>query len=141
MAADCGLTGLLHLDGLADTADGLLPASAAPGGFEVMGEPRVGAFGAVALVLVLSLRFAALATTVARAPGGGRAVVRLAHLDGRVVERVPYARAQRGPARPSRRGPPAASPSGSPRGMGAAALAALGAGDRGRWSWARRWWP
>ena len=50
------MTGCLHLDGLADAADGLLPRLAAARRLEVMAEPRVGAFGAVALVVVLSLR-------------------------------------------------------------------------------------
>lgn len=60
VAADAGLTGCLHLDGLADSADGLIPPVARERRFEIMADPRVGAFGAVALVLVLGLRVAAL---------------------------------------------------------------------------------
>ena len=66
VAVDAAVTGCLHLDGLADAADGLLPAVSRERRLEIMADPRVGAFGAVALVLVLSLRAAALAVTVAR---------------------------------------------------------------------------
>ena len=48
------LTGGLHLDGLADSADGLLPLAARERRLEIMRDPRVGSFGVVALVLVLA---------------------------------------------------------------------------------------
>ena len=83
VAVDAAVTGCLHLDGLADAADGLLPAVGRARRFEIMADPRVGAFGAVALVLVLSLRVTALAATVGPPVGGRRAVVRVAHHDGR----------------------------------------------------------
>lgn len=55
-----GITGALHLDGLADVCDGL----AARGGKErflaVMKDSRVGAVGVVGLVLLLLLKYAAL---------------------------------------------------------------------------------
>lgn len=55
-----GVTGALHLDGLADVCDGL----AARGGRErflaVMKDPRVGAVGVVGLVLGLALKYQAL---------------------------------------------------------------------------------
>jgi len=64
VAADAVLTGGLHLDGLADTADGVL--SHVHGGSErrkaIMAAPEVGAFGVVTLVVVLAGRTAALAT-------------------------------------------------------------------------------
>lgn len=65
VAVDAGVTGGLHLDGLADAADGLLPPVSRARRFEIMADPRVGAFGAVALVLILALRSVALAATVA----------------------------------------------------------------------------
>ncbi|HEY5023551.1 MAG TPA: adenosylcobinamide-GDP ribazoletransferase [Acidimicrobiales bacterium] len=62
---DVALTGYLHLDGLADAADGLLPPMAPERRLEVMRDPAVGAFGAVTLVVVLVLRFGAFASTAA----------------------------------------------------------------------------
>lgn len=66
VAVDAVVTGGLHLDGLADSADGLVPPVTRERRFEIMADPRVGAFGAVALVLVLGLRIAALASTPAK---------------------------------------------------------------------------
>lgn len=66
VAVDAAVTGFLHLDGLADSADGLLPPVTRARRFEIMADPRVGAFGAVTLVLVLGLRVAALAATPAK---------------------------------------------------------------------------
>jgi len=56
------LTGALHLDGLADCGDGLLPPVSRERRLEIMRDPRVGAFGVTALVLVLLLKSAALAS-------------------------------------------------------------------------------
>ena len=62
VAADLALTGLLHLDGLADTADGLLAhALDRSRRLEIMAEPGVGAFGVGVTVVALLLRTAALA--------------------------------------------------------------------------------
>ena len=63
LVADLALTGMLHIDGLADSADGLLPHhSGTARRLEVMAEPGVGAFGVTVVVVVLLLRFAALAS-------------------------------------------------------------------------------
>ncbi len=62
VAADLGLTGMLHLDGLADSADGLLPHMDKERRLEVMREPTVGAFGVGAVVIMLLGRFAVFAT-------------------------------------------------------------------------------
>src|SRR5262245_11787085 len=75
VAADLGVTGMLHLDGLADAADGLLPHLERRRRLAVMATPDVGAFGVAAVVGVLLLRFAALATM---APDGWHAVAFLA---------------------------------------------------------------
>ncbi len=62
VAADLALTGLLHLDGLADSADGLLAHALDPARrLEIMAEPAIGAFGAGVTVVALLLRTAALA--------------------------------------------------------------------------------
>jgi adenosylcobinamide-GDP ribazoletransferase len=66
VAVDAAVTGCLHLDGLADSADGLIPPATRERRFEIMADPRVGAFGAVALVVVLGLRVGALSATPAR---------------------------------------------------------------------------
>ena len=64
-------TGFLHLDGVADTADGLLGGSTPERRLEIMRDSRIGAFGAAALVLVLLLEWTALASLVPpwRGPG------------------------------------------------------------------------
>jgi adenosylcobinamide-GDP ribazoletransferase len=53
LAALALLTGGLHLDGLADCADGLLASGGRERRLEIMRDPRLGAFGVTALVLVL----------------------------------------------------------------------------------------
>jgi adenosylcobinamide-GDP ribazoletransferase len=62
--ADAALTGMLHLDGLADAADGLLPPLSRARRLEVMADPRIGAFGAAGLAIVLLARFGAFASMV-----------------------------------------------------------------------------
>lgn len=72
------LTRGLHLDGLADTADGLGSGKPAPAALEVMRRGDVGPFGVVTLVLVLLVEVAALAqlvTTGLGAAGLGAALV------------------------------------------------------------------
>jgi adenosylcobinamide-GDP ribazoletransferase len=61
VVADLGLTGLLHVDGLADAADGLLAPMTRRRRMEVMAEPGVGAFGVAVVAAVVLLRWAALA--------------------------------------------------------------------------------
>ena len=63
VGADLGLTGLLHIDGLVDAADGLLPHLDRERRLAVMSEPSVGAFGIAAGAATLLGRFAALAST------------------------------------------------------------------------------
>ncbi|WP_419924289.1 adenosylcobinamide-GDP ribazoletransferase [Candidatus Poriferisocius sp.] len=61
VAADLVLTGGLHLDGLADSADGLLPHMERDRRLVVMSRPDVGAFAVAAVVVVLGARWSALA--------------------------------------------------------------------------------
>lgn len=61
LAADLALTGLLHVDGLADSADGLLAPMDRERRLEVMRLPDVGAFAVAAVAAVLLTRTAALA--------------------------------------------------------------------------------
>src|SRR3546814_5488008 len=62
LAADLVLTGMLHMDGLVDSADGLLPQVPRAKRLAIMAEPTVGAYGVVVAVVVVLLRFAALAS-------------------------------------------------------------------------------
>ena len=75
VAATIVLTGALHEDGLADTADGFGGGTTAARKLEIMDDSRIGTFGAVAIVLSVTLRVAALATLVAA--GGFRAAAAL----------------------------------------------------------------
>jgi len=63
LAADVALTGYLHLDGLADAADGLFPPLGRDRRLAVMADPAVGAFGVVTVGVILLLRFGAFAST------------------------------------------------------------------------------
>lgn len=63
VVADLALTGALHMDGLADSADGLLGHLDTPERRkEVMAAPDVGAFAVTAVASALLLRWAALAS-------------------------------------------------------------------------------
>ena len=59
------VSGGLHLDGLADTADGFLSARPRDRILEIMRDSHVGAMGVVAIVSVLTLKIAALASVPA----------------------------------------------------------------------------
>jgi adenosylcobinamide-GDP ribazoletransferase len=65
VAATMILTGALHEDGLADTADGF-GGSTGERRLEIMDDSRVGTYGAAALVLSVVLRVAALAAIAGR---------------------------------------------------------------------------
>jgi len=62
VVADLALTGMLHVDGLGDSADGLLAPMSRERRLAVMAEPEVGAFGVTVVVTVMLLRWACLAT-------------------------------------------------------------------------------
>jgi adenosylcobinamide-GDP ribazoletransferase len=62
LVADAAITGMLHLDGLSDSADGLLAPMDRERRLAVMRDPSVGAFGAVALIVVLLLRLSVFAS-------------------------------------------------------------------------------
>ena len=62
VAAGIALTGALHEDGLADTADGFGGGSGRDDKLAIMHDSRLGSFGGVALILSIGLRGAALAT-------------------------------------------------------------------------------
>lgn len=60
LTAMVGLTGALHEDGLADTADAFATADRARA-LAIMRDSRIGAFGAMALILSVVLKVAAIA--------------------------------------------------------------------------------
>ena len=92
VVADAALTGMLHLDGLADAADGLLPPLDRARRLTVMSDPHAGVFAVVVVVLVLGLRIVALAAlapnplVLAGLWGAARAAM------GLTLATVPYAR-------------------------------------------------
>ncbi len=56
------VTGALHLDGLADSADGFGGGRTRPDVLRIMKDHAIGAFGATALILVISLKIACIGT-------------------------------------------------------------------------------
>lgn len=93
LAADLALTGMLHFDGLVDSADGLLPPLPLERRLDVMADPSAGAFGVGVAVVVLLLRWTSL-VTLAPAPWLLAALwcaSRFAMAD--FTRTVPYARA------------------------------------------------
>ncbi|GIP38780.1 adenosylcobinamide-GDP ribazoletransferase [Paenibacillus sp. J31TS4] len=65
-----GLTGALHLDGLMDTADGLLSHRSRERMLEIMKDSRVGAMGVIAGVLVLLAKASLLVSLLDRGWAG-----------------------------------------------------------------------
>lgn len=126
VAAGAALTGMLHLDGLADAADGLLPPLPRARRLEVMATPDVGAFGVVALVSVLGAQVLALAALtpdvllVVGVVAASRAAMAL------TLARVPYARGPGGLA--SAFGAGDRGERGGPRAVRVAVVAGLVAG-------------
>jgi adenosylcobinamide-GDP ribazoletransferase len=60
------LTGAIHEDGLADTADGLLGGRTPERRLEIMKDSRIGSFGALALMLVTLAAWSALSALMAQ---------------------------------------------------------------------------
>ncbi len=99
LAALAALSRGLHLDGLADLADGLGSRRPAAAALEIMRRPDIGPYGVATLVLTLLLQVAALAR--AQELGRGPAAVIVAAVTGRLA--ITWA---------CRRAVPAARPSG-----------------------------
>ena len=74
------ITGAFHLDGLADSADAFAGGTTVERRFEILKDSRLGTYGTSALVLVLFLEVAALATL---APRTGLIALVTAHGIGR----------------------------------------------------------
>jgi adenosylcobinamide-GDP ribazoletransferase len=69
LLVQCAATGAMHEDGLADTLDGLWGGHTREARLEIMKDSAVGAYGAVALVISLGLRWSLLAALLPVAPG------------------------------------------------------------------------
>ena len=65
VAVDAACTGLLHYDGLIDSADGLLPHATRERRLEIMRSPSAGAFGVVVAVLVIAMEIVGLSVRAA----------------------------------------------------------------------------
>jgi adenosylcobinamide-GDP ribazoletransferase len=64
LATQVIVTGAMHEDGLADCADGLWGGWTIPRRLEIMKDSRTGAYGVIALILSLLLRWSALTTLI-----------------------------------------------------------------------------
>ena len=76
LAATALLTGAMHEDGLADTADGIGGGRTAERALEIMRDSRIGVYGVLALGLVLAVRVFAVAGV---SPWTGLALLIAAH--------------------------------------------------------------
>ena len=95
VAAGALVTGGLHEDGLADTADGLGGGRTAERTLEIMRDSRIGSYAGLALLFSVGLRWAALAGLD---PADGAVALVVAHAVSRaaiapVLVAAPYARA------------------------------------------------
>lgn len=93
IAAGIAVTGAFHEDGLADTADGLGGGQSPAQRLEIMKDSRLGTYGGLALLVMLSLKVAALSMF---SPIDGALALLAAHMGARAVPVVasrfmPYA--------------------------------------------------
>jgi adenosylcobinamide-GDP ribazoletransferase len=100
LAAGLLFTGALHEDGFADVCDGFGGGRTRERVLEIMRDSRVGAYGAVGIVMLLGLKWQAMA---ALPPGLLPAVVIAAHALSRgaalgITATLPYARSDGRPA-------------------------------------------
>jgi adenosylcobinamide-GDP ribazoletransferase len=96
MAATAWITGAFHEDGLADTFDALGGHVPREKAIAILKDPRIGSYGALALVVVTLARVAALAAIAAVDVHAAMLALVLAHALGRVapvlvMARLPYA--------------------------------------------------
>jgi len=61
-----GITGAIHLDGLADTFDGLAGGRTREERLKILRDPVVGSYGVVALIFSLAVKVTALSTLIGR---------------------------------------------------------------------------
>ena len=93
------LTGALHFDGLADTADGFGGGRTRDDVLRIMRDHQIGTYGAIALIMTLLLQIVAIATLIERDVAGRFLVVAPAASRWAMVllaRRLPYARPDTG---------------------------------------------
>lgn len=92
------VSGCLHLDGLADSADGMLSSRPRESKLAIMRDSRTGAMGVIAIVFVLLGKFAALSAASPAALGVALVLMPLAGRCAIVVAmaQLPYARPEGG---------------------------------------------
>jgi adenosylcobinamide-GDP ribazoletransferase len=115
LAAMTALTGAMHEDGLADIADGFGGGADRESKLAIMKDSRIGSYGAVALLLGLLLKAAAIAALAA--PGLVAGALIAAHALARAA--IPLAMQLLAPARASGLGVSAGKPSASTAGIAA----------------------
>jgi adenosylcobinamide-GDP ribazoletransferase len=98
IAATMAMTGALHEDGLADTADGLGGGRTRERKLEIMKDSRIGSYGVLALVIGVGLRAAALGELMADPWPHLAAALVAAHAGSRAL--LPFAMRSLPPARP-----------------------------------------
>jgi adenosylcobinamide-GDP ribazoletransferase len=79
------MTGGLHEDGLADTADGLGGGKSRERRLEIMRDSRIGAYGAMALIVAISMRAVCYGVLVGLAPWALIAVLAACHAFSRAM--------------------------------------------------------
>lgn len=132
VAVPAALTRGLHLDGLADTADGLGSAQPADAALRIMKQSDIGPFGVVTLVIVMLVQVAALSQAYADSWVRGALAAVVAAVTARLAMTLA-----------SREGVPAARPGG----LGAAVAGVVPRPPRSRWACLpppaarRRSWP
>jgi adenosylcobinamide-GDP ribazoletransferase len=89
------MTGAFHEDGLADVADGLGGSADRLRSLEIMKDSRIGAFGAIALVLALGLKIALLAALAGQGAWNAAIALACAHVLSRLaplflIRALPY---------------------------------------------------
>ncbi len=128
-------SGGLHLDGLADTADGFFSSRSREQILEIMKDSHIGAMGVIAMVCVLLAKFAALASLPAARLWPAALLMPLAGRSALVIHMalLPYARPSGLGAIFYRRKPRWAA-LGAAGVLAAAAWGVLGAGGLGIWA-------
>lgn len=93
------LTGALHLDGLADMADGFGGGWTRKDVLRIMRDHAIGSYGAIALILVLVLKIASVSALITRGTAMTYLIVAAALSRGAMVAvgfSLPYARSSEG---------------------------------------------